>query len=208
MSSALLDSNLFIKLELANTVEINEKFGKKTENLGHFATDLLLYDEVIIPTHDFGIVPILIDWLGVEVFSEAIDSGSISFLHRRGLLGYVGNGHGVNTFIVRAGEGAKFEWWQEALFGSKELALESQLANRCIYLTPSERSRLIDKICERTRLIEYENNFFIKNIANESYLDILGSDDLRKIIIKLSGIKPGSSIDLTRLVEPDPSVPI
>jgi len=197
MTSALIDSKLFIKHELTGTIGTNENFGNKPENKAHFATDLLLYDQVIIPTHDFGIIPILIDWLGIKTFLDTIDTNSLSFLHRHGLLGYAGNGNGVGIFIVQKKD---FAWWQKALFGEKEIALEAQLTNVCSFITPSERNNLIDKISAKTKIVEYPNDLFIKNVAHESYLDILGSEELKKFVIKLTG-KP--IIDLTRLVEPN-----
>lgn len=198
MSSALIDNKLFIKLELTGTIETNKSFANNPDNKANFATDLLLYEQVIIPTHDFGIIPILIDWLGIETFLDALDTNTLSFLHRYGLLGYAGNGNGVNTFGIQKEE--DFTWWQQALFGEKEIALEAQLANACSFITPSERNNLIDKISAKTKKVEYQNDFFIKNVANESYLDILGSEELRKFVIQLTG-KP--TVDLTRLVEPN-----
>lgn len=116
MTSALIDSKLFIKHALTGTIETNENFGNKPENKAHFATDLLLYDQVIIPTHDFGVIPILIDWLGIKTFLDAIDTNSLSFLHR----------HGYWAMLAMATESVSLSFKRKILHGGKRPYLEKR----------------------------------------------------------------------------------
>ena len=59
-SDTILDSFLYIRLDLNHTDKANGEFRKDASKKGHLANQLLLYDQIVIPTKDFGIVPILI----------------------------------------------------------------------------------------------------------------------------------------------------
>ena len=54
---SILDNRLFIRLDLDHPLRANSFFQSETANLAHFASQLLLYDVIIIPSTDFGIVP-------------------------------------------------------------------------------------------------------------------------------------------------------
>ena len=52
---------------------MNSRFAAQPPNRAHLASQLLLYDTLVLPTSDFGVIPILIDWMGIER-SEAAPS--------------------------------------------------------------------------------------------------------------------------------------
>ncbi len=86
VSRAIVDSRLWIRLDLDQTLKPNSLFLTKPQHRAHLASQLLLYDTVVIPTKDFGIIPILISWMGLSTFQEAMRSGSIGFIRPRSLL--------------------------------------------------------------------------------------------------------------------------
>lgn len=196
-SDTIIDSRLWISHDLQNTEKRNAVFQTNPSNLGHLANQLLLYDRVVIPTNDFGIVPILINWLGLRHFRSALDSDAICFLRRNGLLGYAGNGNGICTFEIRPTAAKPFLWWQEALFGESEKAIELQLRNMCPFISREERPILKSEIIEKTKIIKYDNELFKKNIMHETYTDIMRDESLSSEVRRLSGSV--GRIDLTRL---------
>jgi hypothetical protein len=60
-SDSIIDSRLFIRLDLDISLKINLLFQINLSNVSHLANQLLLYEKIVIPTKDFGIVPILIN---------------------------------------------------------------------------------------------------------------------------------------------------
>ena len=56
---------------------------------------MLLYDKVIVPTHDFMSVVILISVFGEDGVAELIENNAVSFVRVKGALAYIGNGGGL-----------------------------------------------------------------------------------------------------------------
>lgn len=201
-SDTIIDSRLWISHDLTRTEERNSAFRANSANRAHLANQLLLYDRIVVPTNDFGIVPILINWFGLGHFKYTLESGSISFLRRIGLLGYAGNGNGICTFEIHPTSKKPFLWWQEALFGESERAIELQIRNMCPFVSQKERSALIDAIIGKTKLLQYSNELFKKDIVHESYTDIMKDNVLSSLSVELSG--SAGSLDLTRLPSVSP----
>jgi len=199
----IVDGRLFVQLDLSPTYPINQKFSENALNKSHFASQLLLYDTVVIPTLDFGIVPGLVSWLGIDRFKAAIKSRSIQFIRRKGLLSYVGNGNGVSIVVIERGNNQLWEWWQEALFTDDYSALEFQLGYFCQNIAHRQQRILARDISLSTIPISYENSFFIENIAKESYRDILNSSLLSQIALYLS--EEPSKLNLEWLLPPNKS---
>lgn len=194
----VLDSRLFIRLDAGRPTVANSLFAADPKTRAHLANQLLLYDELLIPTHDFGIVPILINWFGVDVFQNAVEVGSIGFARRKGLLAYVGNGNAISMVELRASEENPFKWWDEALYGDTETAIYLQLLHNCPFLSSIQRTRLAELTLGRTQTIRYENNSFIENVAHESYRDIQASPVLSAFVVAHETLEHGE-VDLERL---------
>ncbi len=196
-SDIIVDSRLSINHSLDHTLRANSLFLTNAANRAHLANQLLLYDKVVIPTKDFGIIPILIYWFGPKSFERVLKAGAIYFLHRPTLLGYAGNGVGISGFIIQPSEERSFEWWQEALFGDMTKAMDIQLQYMCPFIGKKQRAKLLTAINERSRPLQYDNDFFMKYIVHESYTDIMGNPALSDLVAILSG-NP-ERIDLTRV---------
>ena len=199
-SNAIVDSRLFIKLDLSNATGLNSRYRENRANLAHLASQLLLYDRILIPTYDYGIVPTLYSWLGFDLFQELLESDALGFIRRRGLLAYVGNGNGVNVFEIEEGD-KPLLWWQESIFAENQTALELQLAQYEIH--PSEQQSILDMALERTIDLSYSNEFFIDQIANESYRDVMESPDLAKYVWQSSDKREDGGVDLRWLPQVD-----
>jgi hypothetical protein len=199
----LVDTRLQVPLDLGNVRRANAQFALDVQARGHLALQLLIYDTLVIPTKDFGIIPILHSWMGPSAFKEAIRHRAFSFVHLPAILGYVGNGNGISGFLIGPSEERPFEWWQTATFGDTDKALEAQVVNGMVHSSPKEASRLIKDIARSTTTLAYSNEEFTQDVARESYLDIMGSPELSALVSVLSG-NPGK-VDLTRVrgVEPN-----
>ena len=202
-SNTIVDSRLYIRLDLGLSIKANTLFQTNPLHQAHFATQLLLYDKIVIPTKDFAIIPILISWMGLKAFRESLDSESIAFIRPKSLLGYAGNGNGISGFDIRASKENPFKWWQEATFGALDSAPEIQLRHHCPFITSDERSAITEKVIALTKLLDWDNEFFMKNIVHESYMDIKNSEQLSSFVLqrepsgtkladlpRLSGIAP------------------
>ena len=86
ISDSIIDSRLFIRLDLDLATKHNAEFQSSVQKQAYLANQLLLYDRIIIPTHDFGIVPVLISWLGIRDFEEALEQSVFKFLRNNRIL--------------------------------------------------------------------------------------------------------------------------
>lgn len=196
-SDKIIDNHLSINHNLDHALRVNSMFSTNPTNRAHLANQLLLYDKVVIPTKDFGIVPILINWFGLKNFEDVLASSAIYFLHRPSLLGYAGNGVGISGFIISATKDKPFEWWQEALFGDMDKAIETQIRYMCPFIGKEQRSRLVTIIKDCSRPLQYDNDFFMKHIVHESYTDISSNPELSSLVATRSG--DPNRLDLTRI---------
>jgi hypothetical protein len=142
-------------------------------------------------------VPILVYWLGLKDFERAIESGALYFLHRPSLFGYAGNGVGISGFIIKPPDDMRFQWWQEALFGEMAKAIEIQLQYMCPFIERRQRDKVASLVVKHSREIKYDNEFFMKSIVQESYLDIMQDEGLSALVLALGG-NP-TKVDLTRV---------
>jgi len=203
-SESVIDSRLFNKIDLNNAVEVNSAVAANRGMLGHLTSQLLLYDRVVIPTYDFGIVPALISWLGIDLYEELMQLGALTFMRRRGLLGYVGNGNAISTFGIEQGERRPLPWWARALFSDNDESIELQLNNSADPLGHNDVERVLAPTLAQSVNLEYENDFFIENIANESYTDVMRSPWLSRYVLDTSVRRDDGSVDLRWLPQVGP----
>lgn len=175
----------------------NSFFHTNPFNRAHLANQFLLYECIAIPTKDFGIVPILIYWLGLKDFERILKAKALYFLHLPSILGYAGNGDGISGFIVQPSKSKSFQWWQDALFGDIAKAVDIQLRYMCPFIGQKQRAKLVTLVLNRSQEVEYNNDFFNKHIKHESYTDIMEDQELSTLVAILSG-NP-DKIDLTRV---------
>jgi hypothetical protein len=203
-SESILDNRLFIRLDFDHSLKSNSLFLTTPQNRGLLGSQLLLYDSIVIPTLDFGIIPILINWFGLKTFEAILESSTLKYIRRNGMLGYAGNGVGLNTFTIQPGPNNKFEWWEEAIFGeNSSKSIDLQLINQCSFINKTHRDNLLTKIMQCTDSFLYDNQTFMKNIVNESYRDILENTDLSKYVAEKENYR--NRINLQKLASVAPN---
>lgn len=190
-SQTILDSRLFVRLDLDHSLKANSLFQTEPANRGHLGAQLLLYEKILIPTNDFGIVPILINWLGLSTFRAAIEASAFGFVRQRGSIGYAGNGVGLCPFeITTSTDGLStegMEWWQTARFGDESTALDAQLAVMCPFVGRAERARLIEDVLSPTTSFDIAGSEFHANVARETYEDIMRDPVLSARVFEMAG---------------------
>lgn len=198
-SESIVDNRLFVRLDLDHSLRANSFFQTNVVNRAHLISQLLLFETIIVPTNDFGIVPTLINWFGLNKFEEVIEAEAIKFVRRKGILGYAGNGNGISAVTILPGENSGFEWWQEAIFGQNTTtSIELQLKHMCPFISGKQRQKLTEKVNSFSTALTYDNDFFKKNIVDESYTDIMNNERLSKLILERTRRKT-NQVDLTRL---------
>lgn len=202
-SDSILDHGLFVRLDLDHSLRANSFFQINAANRAHIANQLLLYDSIIIPTIDFGIIPTLINWFGQKNFEEALDVSALKFIRRTGILGYIGNGTGLTPFTIFPPDNKEFDWWQHAIFGKDSAtSVDLQLKFMCPSIIKKQRLKLIDKIVSLSTPLTYTTETFMKNIVHESYTDIMGNEELSRFI-QIKAEKSDGGINLTKLSRVD-----
>jgi len=197
-SDSIVDSRLTVRLDLSNAPYINVAFAQDLANLAHLSSQLLLFDRVLIPTYDYGILPALISWLGIDLLTQMLEADAVAFIRRYGLLGYAGNGNGISTFIIQAAK-KPLEWWADAMFAASPRSLELQLSNGTSSITDRQRSRLAEIVLSKSSDLQNDNDFFIKHVVRESYVDVLNSPVLSQSVLAKTQRRPNGSVDLQRL---------
>lgn len=184
-NSKILDHRFSIRLDFDHTLKSNSFFQTNPKNRENLANQLLIYDQLIIPTKDFGIIPILINWLGLDLFLDALDNNAFFFLHTRSIVWYAGNSVGLSSFVIEDSPEHSFSWWQEAVFRESHIAIEQQLIHLCPFIWRDDRIKILHKLLENIKEVEYDNEFFMKNIIEETNsIDILWNTDLKNYIIQ------------------------
>lgn len=183
-SEAILDSRLYPRVGLQPAPDVNHRFTEERQHMAHLLNQLLIYDRLIIPSKDMGIVPILVSWFGYDFVTELIGTESLSFAHLPSVLGYAGNGIGISGFTIEPGDRGWTCWWQEAVFGSSGRAVELQLENACEFLSTVQRTELFDQVLGRTNDVEIDNDVFMSRIVHDTYVEIQRNPDLREFVLE------------------------
>ncbi len=181
MKDAIVDSQLWIRLDLDISLKANVLFNADARNRSHFLSLLLLYNKIYIPTKDFGIVPILINWLGLKNFITLLETDSLGFVFLPALIGYGGGITGLSLMEIVDSKEKPFEWHQATMFSTSDKSIELQILHNCPFISYSQRSKICLSILRKTIKLELSEEFFKKTIIDETFRDIKSNDFLSKM---------------------------
>ncbi len=196
-NSAILNSRLYPRIGFDNASKVNKSFENNSQFKGNLAEQLLLYDNIIFPTNDFGIVSILNNWLGPDMLREALENEVFSFVRSKGIMAYFNQGNGINFIIARESPDKKFLWWQHAMFGDFEKAIELQLSNSTD-LKKDDIAILLPLVLARSKEIKFDSGYYKKDFAKETYQDIQENPLFNQYFFNYYNIKNGK-LDLLDL---------
>jgi hypothetical protein len=197
-SESVLNAKIWPRIGLDPAPQKNIALLNNTHYKAELAAQFLLYNNIVIPTNDFGIVPVLVEWMGLPNLMFALESNSLSFIHHSSCLGYAGNGNGLLLFAVQETNEKKFTWWQKATYGTLPNALGLQIEHSLASLKSVDRNRVYDKIIAATAPFSFNNDDFMRKIVKESYEDVLKTPELKKVI---TNYYSKGVLDLQRLPE-------
>jgi hypothetical protein len=152
---SIWDSWMWIRLDLEPAQIANEEFQSDRANRAHFGSQLLLYDRIIIPTKDFGIVPILANWCGLDLLKHLLETKSLAFVWHEFHVAYAGNGGGLYQLKVEEPNTGWENSHQIARWAPMELSAEAQINNMFSSLKTSERSDLCSLLLQNSTKAEY-----------------------------------------------------
>ena len=201
-SNTILNAKVWPRIGLDHAPTKNLELLRNARYRAELATQFLLYDQVVLPTNDFGIVPVLVEWMGISTVFEALERNCLEFVRFDQGMGYAGNGNALSLFTVEPGKGKTFQWWQQAVFGPTPDALELQIRNNPLSIRPSDVRRLRDMVLERTTQFSMVNDEFMRQVVEESYQDIQKTPALTRELLRFYPDK--AELGLTRLPDVGP----
>lgn len=197
----LICSELMGHFSLGNPVEVMDSIFNMPILKGRLGEKLLLYDQIIIPTGNFGIIPVLRLWLGDKIFTSLIERRIIFFLKYTGWVAYVGNSGGVQFFKITPAEG-KSETFGSTFFRDKEIALDYALQNTKAPSPSEDRAKIKNLILKNTLEVELSKDIADK-IRHETYMDIINSPFLRSFLFFRNPELTEIKLNMLKGVNPD-----
>lgn len=181
-----------------NVVALSDSMFRSKSYWATLANYLLLYDQIIIPTGNFQILPVLRLILGDDIFSELIYSNVIVLARHNEWFAYTGNGVGLNYFSISKGKSKNSKEPNLALayYQPIDKALDVAITATLPKTNSKNKSILMNLLLDKvinTPLQELGGSLF-----DETYNDVLGSPYLREFMAlrnagrslkKLKGIK-------------------
>ena len=191
------DSALWTRLHLEGAAQINEEFKNDPNNRAHLGAQLLLYDTVVIPTKDFGIVPTLAAWCGVDCLVGLLRKQAVEFVWHQTHPCYGGNGGGISSMSIDEPATGWENWRQVTRWAPMEEAAQAQVENSFPSLNAKERANLCSLVLKNASAASSVS------VRDETYRDIANNEELTRFVMsheppgtadvapnRLSGIKP------------------
>lgn len=179
----VLATDLGIWPSITDMVKTADALYLSPEHRSRIAEYLLLYDQIIIPTGNFQIVPVLRLLLGDDVFIELVTQRIIVFARVNEWIGYGGNGAGVLFFQVTGNQINPADEKNNilhAFFKPIDEALEMLLRVSNPPSTDLRRNELQKLITDTT--FQIPQGKLTCDLKEESYRDVLGSPYLRNML--------------------------
>jgi len=172
--------------------KISDAMIMSTEQWAQLANYLLMYDQIVIPTGNLQILPVLRLMLGEEVFDELIQTKGIVLARYDQWLGYAGNGGGLNFFTVHDNPDIPRQGPNifSSYFKPVDEAIDVALSITKPSSTSQRQSELKNLLMDNIVLLPTQQ--FADTIKDEAYQDILNSPYLREF---LSLRNAGRSLD-------------
>ena len=161
---------------------ISDAMVQSSEQWARLANYLLMYDQIVIPTGNLQVLPVLRLMLGEEVFDELIQTRGIVLARYDQWFGYAGNGGGLVFFTVH--ENPEIPRHGPNIFSSYfkplEEAVDVALAVTNPPSTSQRRAELKNMLMDNIVLLPTQQ--FAETLKDEAYRDILNSPYLREFL--------------------------
>ena len=144
-----------------------------------FANYLVSYDQIVVPTGNLLVLPVLRLWLGEPMFDSLVSNNELVFARYDSWLAYAGNG-GLITFKISPGPDSPKINLATSFFAPLDEAISTALATTAPLsndIRKAELTRLLsDKVAQLPASL-------FEKLKEDSYADILGSPQLRNLML-------------------------
>jgi hypothetical protein len=165
------------------------------------ANYLLIYDQIVIPTGNLQILPVLRIMLGEGVFDDLVRNKGIVLARYDQWFGYLGNGNGLSTSMM-VGDGPTSKSRGPNLATSFFKPLDEAVGIAIATTNPpcslQRRQELTNLLLDNTVLLPTQS--ISDGLKEEVYKDVLGSPYLRDFF---SFKNNGRSLDKLKGIEPN-----
>jgi hypothetical protein len=177
----ILATDLAIWPVLQNMANVSDSMLHSQKFKTDIANYILLYDQIIIPTGNLQILPVLRHIFGEAIFDELIKTNIIVLARYNKWFSYIGNGGGLRFFESHGNPDLPktpnlFHSYFAPLDEAIDTALKLTTPASSLKRTAELRNLLQDKI------IPVGSNIDIESFRTETYQDILGSPYLRSFL--------------------------
>ena len=171
-----------------------------SEYWGRLANYLLLYDQLVIPTGNLQILPVLRIMLGEAIFDELVRTKGIVLARFDQWFGYAGNGGGLVFFQIQDGPDRPPNMANlgTAFFKPLDQAIADTLSVTNPPSTIKRRSEITNLLLDN--VVQLPTQAIADGLKDEAYKDVLGSPYLRDFLALRNS---GRSLDALLGIGPD-----
>ena len=177
----LLNTHLGIFPGLADTRKIADTLLISKAHTAELINQLILYDQIVIPTSNLGILPVLRNWIGDQYFDFLIRENIIVLARHDYWLSYLGNGGGLNFYQIRPGEHKVDIGWGQAAFLPLDQILPVVISQTTPPSSPQRSKELEQLLADKIISVPVEESK--EKLRHETYTDIIGSRILRSLFL-------------------------
>lgn len=198
---------------LQNLERASDHMLASNEYWARLASYLLLYDQIVIPTGNLQILPVLRLMLGEAAFDELLRSKGIVLARFDQWFGYAGNGNGLVFFQIHDGpdRSPNVPNLGTAFFKPLDQAISDTLAATNPPSTIERRSTITNLLLDN--VVQLPTQAIADGLKDEAYRDVLGSPYLRDFLAlrnsgrsldALLGVGPNQVTVFSPHVPPEP----
>lgn len=210
----VLATDLGIWPMLQNLERASDHMVASSDFWARLANYILLYDQIVIPTGNLQILPVLRIMLGEGVFDDLVRNKGIVLARFDQWFGYIGNGSGLGFFQISDAPNRpqNFPNLGTAFFKPLDQAINDVLSVTNPPSTTQRRSEIANLLGDN--IIQLPTQAIADGLRDETYRDILGSPYLRDFLAlrnsgrsldNLVGIGPDQVTIYSPHVSPEPN---
>ena len=163
---------------MENVGSISSAMAESKHHWSQLANYLLLYDQVIIPTGNFQVLPVLRLMLGTEIVNELIRTNVIVLTRFSDWIGYGGNGAGTLIMGVKGPTDGSLNL-ATSHYETLEIAVETVIQAYLSNLSRAEKLEFETLLFDH--VIESPSAQLLTESRDEAYKDILESPYLKQL---------------------------
>lgn len=165
-----------------NLERVSDHMIASPEFWARLANYVLLYDQIVIPTGNLQVLPVLRIMLGEGAFDDLVRNKGIVLARFDQWFGYIGNGGGLKFFQIHDGpdQPQNIPNLGTAFFKPLDHAINDILSISSPPSTSQRRSEIANLL--KDNIVQLPTQVIADGLRDEAYKDILGSPYLRDFL--------------------------